>query len=81
MNMEARSTVQKSAGPGGGPSEWAEVQDLEMWVKKVASTSKKIEVTLELETEDLGEDSLAQVKSLLSMHQTPVTVFIVQTTA
>lgn len=71
--MEAKSSVK--AGEANRPIQ-SEVEDLEMWVKKVASTSKTVEVTLQKETEDLDEEGLAQVKSLLSMHQSPVSVSI-----
>lgn len=73
--METRSTVQSSKQPVRNLDDPG-FEDMEMWVKKIASTSKKVEVTLELEAEDLDDERMAQVKGLLSVQQNPVSVSI-----
>ncbi len=74
-----KSVVMESkmdGGRGHGPASLGGVEDMEMWVKKVASTNKKVEVTLEVETEEIDDLQLKQIKSLLSLQQDPVSVSI-----
>lgn len=75
----AKSVVMESkmdADLGAGLPAAGGIEDMDMWIKKVASTSKKVEVTLEVETEEIDDLRLKQIKSLLSLQQEPVSVSI-----